>query len=89
MSKRTIGNYPNAFVLREAIRYYTGTFKDKTYEQMVRNNFETEEDYNNFVLKIKAKNIQKSKGTVRQKASALQVLIEATALLNKGATHEL
>lgn len=59
MSKRIIGNYPNAFVLREAIRYYTGTFKDKTYEQMVRNNFETEEDYNNFVLKIKAKNIQK------------------------------
>lgn len=59
MSKRVIGEYPNAFVIREAEAYFKqkkdGGNTDKKYEASIRYNFETEKDYLEFVKYLENK----------------------------------
>lgn len=53
MSKRVIGEYPNAFVVREAEAYFkqkkNNGHIDKNYENTIRHNFKTEKDFLEFV----------------------------------------
>lgn len=56
MSRTVIGAYPNAFILEEARAYFkrlknpkSKTVFDPTYEQSIRANFKSDEDFQKFV----------------------------------------
>lgn len=61
MSKTVIGTYPHTFVLEEARAYFKGlkdpksrTEFDPLYEQSIRANFKSDEEFQNFVKESEA-----------------------------------